>query len=450
MNWLDSIAWWGLGPVGGPNQVLSQVGLQCFPAALDEWTSENWLVSGGGGHRPEAGAAATHCYAMQGPGHRLEVYGFRVVSESAAGAKETANQPATSPARTPAAGKLEFRVAPYHPSKVKNPTVNESNVKYYLELLKGGEIEKTPAHWFLPIHGEAKGYDDLITAEHEGRTYLLVCRVPGQTMRAEENGKDAWGLESAYKTKDENGKWTIGFRFDGNGSRRFGELTKANVGSALAIVIGGEVMAAPIIREPSVECPVITGRFSDEEARDLVTALKAAMPPATQSGTATSQATDGRAPGRLSFFATDTKNWETPFRIEFGKSAKWTEGHAGFDPDLPGYHVTGEIASIVLNPTGHNLPRTFVLAITTSPGQRPMLEAFKVSTSDKEIDTAMFDGTDYESIGHKATGVTERAKKGTHFKFEVVDKEVRVTFVPEAMSLLRGKCTVSWIDWYRR
>jgi hypothetical protein len=56
---------------------------------MDEWTSENWLVSGNGGHRPEAGAAATHFYAMQGPGRRLEVYGIRVVSDSDVGAKET-------------------------------------------------------------------------------------------------------------------------------------------------------------------------------------------------------------------------------------------------------------------------------------------------------------------------------------------------------------------------
>jgi hypothetical protein len=101
-------------------------------------------------------------------------------------------------------------------------------------------------------------------------------------MCAEEKGKDAWGLESVYKATDENGKWIVGFRFDANGSRLFGELTKANVGSALAIVIGGEVMATPIIRVPSVESPVITGRFSDEEARDLVKALKAGMPPANQ------------------------------------------------------------------------------------------------------------------------------------------------------------------------
>lgn len=138
-----------------------------------------------------------------------------------------------------------------------------------------------------------------------------------------------------------------------------------------------------------------------------------------------------------------------PFHIEFGRNAKWTEGHEGYDADLPGYHITGDIASIVMTPTGHNPPKTLVLAITTSSGMRPMLENFEAVTSGSEIDTALFNGLDYESVGNKETGVGYRAKRGTHFKFDVVDKEVRVTFLPEAMPLLRGKCKVSWIDWYR-
>jgi hypothetical protein len=139
-----------------------------------------------------------------------------------------------------------------------------------------------------------------------------------------------------------------------------------------------------------------------------------------------------------------------PFQIEFGERVRWTEGHEGFDPKLSGYHVTGDIASIVLYPTGHNPPKTLILAITTSPGMRPMLEGFKVSALDTVIETALFDGTDYESVGSMGTRSTHRVKKGTHFKFDIVDKEVRVTFLPEAMALLRGKCKVSWIDWYRK
>jgi hypothetical protein len=46
------------------------------------------------------------------------------------------------------------------------------------------------------------------------------------------------------------------------------------------------------------------------------------------------------------------------------------------DPDLPGYHVTGDIASIVLRPQLSLLPDKIVVAITTSPGMRPMLEDF--------------------------------------------------------------------------
>jgi len=66
-----------------------------------------------------------------------------------------------------------------------------------------------------------------------------------------------------------------------------------------------------------------------------------------------------------------------PFQVEFDGRAKWTEWHKGFDSDLPGYHVTGDIASIVLRPRPGRLPDKMVIAITTSPSMRPMLEHFK-------------------------------------------------------------------------
>jgi len=72
-----------------------------------------------------------------------------------------------------------------------------------------------------------------------------------------------------------------------------------------------------------------------------------------------------------------------PFQVELDGRTKWTERHKGFDSDLPGYHVTGDIASIVLRPRPGRLPDKMVIAIKTSPGMmRPMLEHFKVTTKD--------------------------------------------------------------------
>jgi len=71
--------WWGLDPADGDDRRKSKVGVRCFPHALDEWTTDNWNVSGSTGHASN-GTETSFVY-MQGPGRRLEVTGFRVVIE---------------------------------------------------------------------------------------------------------------------------------------------------------------------------------------------------------------------------------------------------------------------------------------------------------------------------------------------------------------------------------
>lgn len=138
-----------------------------------------------------------------------------------------------------------------------------------------------------------------------------------------------------------------------------------------------------------------------------------------------------------------------PYRIEFDNRVRWTEGHEGFDPDLPGYHVTGDIARLILHPTGHPPPEGLVLAITPSPGMRPMLERFQVATAAIEIDTTLVEAVQVETVRDRRTGVTHEVRKGTYFTFEVVGQAVRVTLLPETLRRLAGALHVSWIDWYR-
>src|SRR5579859_1039567 len=47
----------------------------------------------------------------------------------------------------------------------------------------------------------------------------------------------------------QDGQPVVSFKFDANGGRRFGEVTKANVGKPFAIVLDGKVISAPVIRE---------------------------------------------------------------------------------------------------------------------------------------------------------------------------------------------------------
>ncbi|MDD5096926.1 MAG: protein translocase subunit SecD [Candidatus Omnitrophica bacterium] len=73
----------------------------------------------------------------------------------------------------------------------------------------------------------------------------------------------------------------VALQFNAAGAKKFAEITAANVGSRLAIVLDGKVQSAPRIREaiPSGEA-VITGRFDAQAAQDLALILRVGALPA--------------------------------------------------------------------------------------------------------------------------------------------------------------------------
>lgn len=63
----------------------------------------------------------------------------------------------------------------------------------------------------------------------------------------------------------------IVLNFDEEGAKLFEKITTENVGEPLAILLDGEVISSPVIREPIVGgVATITGQFTPTEARDLV------------------------------------------------------------------------------------------------------------------------------------------------------------------------------------
>jgi preprotein translocase subunit SecD len=79
----------------------------------------------------------------------------------------------------------------------------------------------------------------------------------------------------------QEGQPVVSFRFDTKGAMQFGEVTRANVGQFLAIVLDGKVISAPRIREPILGgSGVITGNFTTQQAQDLALLLRAGALPA--------------------------------------------------------------------------------------------------------------------------------------------------------------------------
>jgi protein-export membrane protein SecD len=87
-------------------------------------------------------------------------------------------------------------------------------------------------------------------------------------------------LTDAQPTFQE-GQPVVSFTFDTVGAKRFGEATQENVGRPFAIVLDGEVISAPVIREPILGGQgVISGDFTVQEANDLALLLRAGALPA--------------------------------------------------------------------------------------------------------------------------------------------------------------------------
>ena len=92
---------------------------------------------------------------------------------------------------------------------------------------------------------------------------------------------DGSDLTDARTGFDQNGRPDIEFTFNGNGARKFGQVTQENIGRPFAIVLDGEVMSAPTIQTAILGGRgQITGNFTVETANNLSIVLRAGALPA--------------------------------------------------------------------------------------------------------------------------------------------------------------------------
>lgn len=116
---------------------------------------------------------------------------------------------------------------------------------------------------------------------------------PGQEILPDANEQGLWyildtlpvvsgdELTDARPETDQNGMPAVGFRFNTQGARAFGDYTASHIGEPFAIVLDGKVISAPVIQTHIAGgSGIITGRFSVQEATDLALLLRAGALPA--------------------------------------------------------------------------------------------------------------------------------------------------------------------------
>ena len=87
--------------------------------------------------------------------------------------------------------------------------------------------------------------------------------------------------EARMEISPQNKGAQVAFTLDPTGSKIFDQATAANVGKYMAIILDNNVYSAPVIRERiSGGKGVISGRFTEVEAKDLSIVLRAGALPA--------------------------------------------------------------------------------------------------------------------------------------------------------------------------
>src|SRR5213596_2973185 len=85
-------------------------------------------------------------------------------------------------------------------------------------------------------------------------------------------GGDRVSASNAYYG---NEGWTVQLKFDGEGAKKFGQITEQYKGHRFAIVLDGIIQSAPVIRDAIYGGDaVITGKFGEQEARGLASVLE--------------------------------------------------------------------------------------------------------------------------------------------------------------------------------
>ncbi len=134
-----------------------------------------------------------------------------------------------------------------------------------------GTTAKMTFHW-AARGGSGSNADSVTRYDEAGGPYRLEQRVALE-------GEHIRDARQAFNP--DTGEPVVTFQLDREGARLFGDMTRENIGRALAIVVDDRVITAPVIRSViAAGSGEISGAFTSREAGDLALMLRAGALPA--------------------------------------------------------------------------------------------------------------------------------------------------------------------------
>ena len=162
-------------------------------------------------------------------------------------------------------------------SSGQGPVVAYANYKDTADINKYLSMKEIQAE--LPKDLRLKWGVSAYEYDPKGQTFeLYAIRSTERNGRAPLEGDVVVSAKDEY---DEFGKPAVSMSMNTDGSRRWAQLTKQNIGKSIAIVLDGYVYSAPNVNtEITGGNSQITGHFTPEQAKDLANVLKSGKMPA--------------------------------------------------------------------------------------------------------------------------------------------------------------------------
>ena len=205
---------------------------------------------------PKAGAADTYQRKQQ-LSKAIDIIGNRINGMGVA-------EPVIRPV---GANRIEVQLAGLNPKD--NPellanTTKPAQLAFRLVQEGTGPMTEPPAN--VSPGYQVLSLDEDSRANGQSYTvYYLVKQIP------EMSGST---VKSAQASVDPYGSYMVHLNFNSEGAKKFGEVTTANVGRLLGVVLDGKLYSAPRLNEPITGGSAqITGKFSAREAEQLANVL---------------------------------------------------------------------------------------------------------------------------------------------------------------------------------
>jgi tRNA A-37 threonylcarbamoyl transferase component Bud32 len=156
---------------------------------------------------------------------------------------------------------LEFRIVPNPPQAGRKPAYPEfagdtkqpfaeAAVK---ELAQKGpaaaQLPGRPFAWFeVAASARAPG---ILTGDYHGKRYALLCNQPPYAVLAASEGPNAWGVKDVSADKREQTSYQgLNLELDRRGGELLRDITAANRGNWLAVLLNGRVLWTSMIASP--------------------------------------------------------------------------------------------------------------------------------------------------------------------------------------------------------